>query len=49
MSPISRLDSSQVTPEMAALYVKALAQRGIEPNMFRVMEPARNGEGGCTA
>jgi uncharacterized peroxidase-related enzyme len=37
MSRISRLDRSQVTPEMAALYDKAFAQRGNVPNMFRVM------------
>jgi uncharacterized peroxidase-related enzyme len=37
MSRISRLDRSQVTPEMAALYNKAFAQRGNVPNMFRVM------------
>jgi uncharacterized peroxidase-related enzyme len=37
MTRISRLDRSQVTPEMAALYEKAFAQRGNVPNMFRVM------------
>jgi uncharacterized peroxidase-related enzyme len=37
MSRISRLDRSQVTPEIAALYDKAFAQRGNVPNMFRVM------------
>jgi uncharacterized peroxidase-related enzyme len=37
MSRISRLDRSDVTPEMAALYDKAFAQRGNVPNMFRVM------------
>ena len=37
MSRISRLDRSEVTPEMAALYDKAYAQRGNVPNMFRVM------------
>ena len=37
MSRISRLDRSQVSPEMAALYDKAFAQRGNVPNMFRVM------------
>ena len=37
MSRISRLDRSQVTPEMAELYDKAFAQRGNVPNMFRVM------------
>ena len=37
MSRISRLDRSEVTPGMAALYDKAFAQRGNVPNMFRVM------------
>jgi len=37
MSRISRLDRSEVTPEMAALYDKAFVQRGNVPNMFRVM------------
>jgi len=37
LSRISRLDRSQVTPEIAALYDKAFAQRGNVPNMFRVM------------
>ena len=37
MSRISRLDRSEVTPEMAALYDKAFALRGNVPNMFRVM------------
>ena len=37
MSRISRLDRSEVTPELAALYDKAFAQRGNVPNMFRVM------------
>jgi uncharacterized peroxidase-related enzyme len=37
MSRISRLDRSEVTPEMAALYDKAFAVRGNVPNMFRVM------------
>jgi uncharacterized peroxidase-related enzyme len=37
MSRISRLDRSEVTPEMAALYDKAFAQRGNVPNMFRIM------------
>jgi len=37
MSRISRLDRSEVTAEMAALYDKAFAQRGNVPNMFRVM------------
>ena len=37
MSRISRLDRSEVSPEIAALYDKAFAQRGNVPNMFRVM------------
>jgi uncharacterized peroxidase-related enzyme len=37
MSRISRLDRSEVTPEMAALYDKVFALRGNVPNMFRVM------------
>jgi len=37
MARISRLDRSEVTPDMAALYDKAFAQRGNVPNMFRVM------------
>jgi uncharacterized peroxidase-related enzyme len=37
MARISRLDRNEVTPEMAALYDKAFAQRGNVPNMFRVM------------
>jgi uncharacterized peroxidase-related enzyme len=37
MSRISRLDRSEVAPEMAVLYDKAFAQRGNVPNMFRVM------------
>jgi uncharacterized peroxidase-related enzyme len=37
MSRISRLDHSQVTPEIAVLYDKAHAMRGNVPNMFRVM------------
>ena len=37
MSRISRLDRSEVAPEIAALYDKAFAQRGNVPNMFRVM------------
>jgi uncharacterized peroxidase-related enzyme len=37
MSRISRLDRSEVTPEMGALFDKAFAQRGNVPNMFRVM------------
>ena len=35
MSRISRLDRSEVTPEMAALYDNVFAQRGNVPNMFR--------------
>jgi AhpD family alkylhydroperoxidase len=37
MSRISRLDRSEVTPEIAALYDKAFSLRGNVPNMFRVM------------
>jgi uncharacterized peroxidase-related enzyme len=37
MSRISRLDRSEVSAEMAALYDKAFVQRGNVPNMFRVM------------
>lgn len=37
MSRISRLDRTQVSAEMAALFDKAFAQRGNVPNMFRVM------------
>jgi len=37
MSRISRLDRSEVAPEMAALYDKAFAARRNVPNMFRVM------------
>jgi uncharacterized peroxidase-related enzyme len=37
MSRITRLDRSQVSTEIAALYDKAFAQRGNVPNMFRVM------------
>ena len=37
MSRISRLDRTQVTPEIAAGFDKAFAQRGNVPNMFRVM------------
>ena len=37
MSRISRLDRSEVTPDLAALYDKVFAQRGNVPNMFRVM------------
>ncbi len=47
MSRISRLDHRQVTTEMAALYDNAYAQRGNVPNIFRVMEPVKPGEGGC--
>jgi uncharacterized peroxidase-related enzyme len=37
MSRISRLNRSEVTPEMVALYDKVFALRGNVPNMFRVM------------
>jgi uncharacterized peroxidase-related enzyme len=37
MSRISRLERSQVSADLAALYDKAFAQRGNVPNMFRVM------------
>ena len=37
MSRISRLNRSEVTTEMAALYDRAFAQRGNVPNMLRVM------------
>ena len=37
MSRISRIDRSQLAPEIAALYDKAFALRGNVPNMFRVM------------
>ncbi len=37
MSRISRLDRSEVTPDLAALYDKVFAQRGNVPNMFRAM------------
>ena len=37
MSRISRLDRSEVTPEMPRSYDKVFAQRGNVPNMFRVM------------
>src|ERR1700744_3453563 len=37
MSRISKLDRSEVSAEMGALYDKAFAQRGNVPNMFRVM------------
>ena len=37
MSRISRLDRSEVTPDLAALFDKVFAQRGNVPNMFRVM------------
>jgi len=37
MSRISRLDRTQVTPEIAAGFDKVFAQRGNVPNMFRVM------------
>ncbi len=37
MARISRVDRSQLEPEIAALYDKAYALRGNVPNMFRVM------------
>ena len=37
MSRISRLDRSDVTPDIASLYDNVFAQRGNVPNMFRVM------------
>ncbi len=37
MSRISRLDRSEVSADLQALYDKAFAQRGNVPNMFRVM------------
>ena len=37
MSRISRLDRTQVTPDLAALFDKVFALRGNVPNMFRVM------------
>ena len=37
MSRISRLDRTEVTPDLAALFDKIFAQRGNVPNMFRVM------------
>jgi uncharacterized peroxidase-related enzyme len=37
MSRISKLDRSEVAPDMAALYDKIFAQRGNVPNMFRTM------------
>jgi uncharacterized peroxidase-related enzyme len=37
MSRISRLDRSQLPPELAAGFDKVFAQRGNVPNMFRVM------------
>jgi uncharacterized peroxidase-related enzyme len=37
MTRISRLNRSEVTPEMVALYDKIFALRGNVPNMFRVM------------
>jgi hypothetical protein len=47
MSRISRQDRSQVTYEIAALYDNAFAQRGNVSTIFRVLEPAKPGEGGC--
>src|SRR5579863_399091 len=37
MSRISRLDRSEVTPDLAALFDKVFVLRGNVPNMFRVM------------
>jgi uncharacterized peroxidase-related enzyme len=37
MARISRVDRSEATPDIAALYDKAFTQRGNVPNMFRVM------------
>ena len=37
MSRISKLERSEVTSDMAALYDKIFAQRGNVPNMFRTM------------
>ena len=37
MSRISRLDRSEVTPDLQTLFDKVFAQRGNVPNMFRVM------------
>lgn len=37
MSRISKLDRSEVTPDLATLFDKVFAQRGNVPNMFRVM------------
>jgi uncharacterized peroxidase-related enzyme len=37
MARISRLDRSQISPEIAARYDKVYTQRGNVPNMFRVM------------
>jgi uncharacterized peroxidase-related enzyme len=37
MSRISKLERSDVTPEMSALYDRIFAQRGNVPNMFRTM------------
>lgn len=36
-SRVSKLDRSEVSPDMAALYDKIFAQRGNVPNMFRTM------------
>jgi len=37
MSRISKVERSEVTPDMAALFDKIYAQRGNVPNMFRTM------------
>ena len=41
MSRISKLERSEVTPEMSALYDKIFAQRGNVPNMFRTWRTGR--------
>ena len=37
MSRISRVNRSEVSPDMVALFDEIYAQRGNVPNMFRVM------------
>jgi hypothetical protein len=49
MFRISLLSRSHVTPEMAALDNKACTGCGNAPDMFRVIERAKPGEGGCAA
>jgi hypothetical protein len=46
MSGISRLNRSEVTPEMAALYDNTFVYRF---NNALMMEPTKPGEGGCAA